>query len=827
MSKNRRRKQSRGQADRRTGAGVNPATPSPGVGPSTSAPPRGTGLSTSAPRRGLRRAAWWGVGVLVLVLLAAMGGAWLWYGHKQLSAVASRASVAAADVGAAACGQCHAKEQQEWSGSQHDQAMQHANEKSVLGDFAGARFTQSGMTSTFSRHDGKFFVNTDGADGKLADFEIKYTFGVYPLQQYLVEFPDGRLQALSIAWDARPREQGGQRWFHLYPNERIDHRDVLHWTRSSQNWNHMCAECHSTHVQKNYDAAADRFHTSYAEINVACEACHGPGSLHVAWAQREKSRRERDPGKGLTVELDERTGVSWILDAQTGNSKRSSPRTTDKEIDTCALCHSRRATIHQPYRNGEPLLDSELPALLTQGLFFSDGQMQDEVYNWAPFLQSKMYHQGVTCSDCHNPHSLKLRASGNAVCTQCHQAQKYDALSHHHHQPDTPGAQCAACHMPTRTYMVIDERHDHSMRVPRPDLSLKLGTPNACSGCHRETSPEWAAQWVEHWYGPQRKGFQTYADTLHSARAGSAEAPRGLRALIEDNAAPNIARATALAELGHFAAGDTQQIVRQGLGHSDPLIRHSALSALTGADPETRTSLAAPLLRDPVRAVRLEAARLLASVPGEQLDAGQRDALERALKEYVEAQRLDADRPGGRLNLGALYAQQRRFEQAVAEFRAAMRIEPQFVPAYVNLADLYREQGKDAEGEKMLREGLRQVPNNPELHHALGLALARQKQLPAALVELRKAAALAPDSARFAYVYAVALHSRGKTSAAMQRLEQALKRHPGDRDILFALASFSRDAGHTAQARDYATRLLALVPQDADARSLLQSLPGD
>jgi tetratricopeptide (TPR) repeat protein len=729
-------------------------------------------------------------------------------------------------VGAAACGQCHAKQHQEWSGSQHDQAMQHVNDKTVLGNFDGAHFTQSGITSTFLHRDGKFLVNTDGADGKLADFEIKYTFGVYPLQQYLVEFPDGRLQALSIAWDSRPREAGGQRWFHLYPNERIDHRDVLHWTRSSQNWNHMCAECHSTHVEKNYDAAKDTFHTSYAEINVGCEACHGPGSVHVAWA-REKSWFGRAADNGLTVKLDERTGVSWILDAESGNSKRSAPRATDKEIGTCALCHARRGSIHQPFRNGEPLLDSELPAVLTDGLFFADGQMHDEVYNWAPFLQSKMYHQGVTCSDCHNPHALKLRASANAVCTQCHQGQKYDALSHHHHQPGTPGAQCAACHMPTRTYMVIDQRHDHSMRIPRPDLSLKLGTPNACGDCHRESGPEWAAQWVENWYGPQRKGFQTYADTLQSARAGSADAPRRLRALIEDNTAPDIARATAFAELGRLGAGDIERVVRGGLGHSDPLIRVNALGALGGSDPATRIGLAAPLLRDPVRAVRLEAASLLAAVPPEQLDAAQREALDRALNEYVETQRLNADRTDGRLNLGSLYARQHRFEQAEAEFRAAMRIEPQYVPAYVNLADLYREQGKEADTEKVLREGLRQVPDNAELHYALGLALARQKRLPDALRELRQAAVLAPDSARFAYVYGVALHSSGQTDTAIQALEQALKRHSGDRDILFALASFSRDARHTAQARDYANRLLALVPEDPDARALLKSLPND
>jgi Tfp pilus assembly protein PilF len=381
--------------------------------------------------------------------------------------------------------------------------------------------------------------------------------------------------------------------------------------------------------------------------------------------------------------------------------------------------------------------------------------------------------------------------------------------------------------MPKRTYMVIDERHDHSMRIPRPDLSVKLGTPNACSACHREMDAAWAAQWMERWYGAERKGFQTYAETLQAARAGSAAAPVRLRALAEDNSAPDIARATAIAELGRRGGGEADTAIRQALGHSNALIRHSALSALTGADAATRSRLAAPLLSDPVRAVRLEAASLLADAPSAQLDANQRAALDRALSGYVEAQRLNADRPEGRLNLGSLYARQSRYEQAEGEFRAAMRIEPQFVPAYVNLADMYRSRGRDQDSEKVLREGLRQVPDNAELHHALGLALAREKRLPEALVELRKAAVLAPDSARFAYVYGVGLHSSGKAGQGMTTLEQALKRHPDDRDILFALASFSRDAGRTAQARMYATRLLALVPQDPDARKLLQSLPGD
>ena len=189
--------------------------------------------------------------------------------------------------------------------------MDHATDKTVLGDFSDATFDYYGVKSRFFRKDGKFFVETDGPDGKLAVFEVKYTFGVDPLQQYLVEFPDGRLQALSLAWDSRPKQQGGQRWFHLYPNEDIKHDDVLHWTKLNQNWNFMCAECHSTGVHKNYDAANDRFATTWSEISVGCEACHGQGSQHVAWAQDQKSwwpfGKRNDRTKGLAVRFDERT----------------------------------------------------------------------------------------------------------------------------------------------------------------------------------------------------------------------------------------------------------------------------------------------------------------------------------------------------------------------------------------------------------------------------------------------------------------------------------------------------------------------------------------
>ena len=404
--------------------------------------------------------------------------------------------------------------------------MADATEQNVLGNFSGARFAYAGTTTEFFRRDGKFFARTDGPDGKVADFEVKYTFGVQPLQQYLVELSGGRLQALSIAWDSRPKSQNGQRWFHLYPNERITHDDELHWTRPSQNWNFTCADCHSTGLRKNYDRDNDRFQTHFAEISVGCEACHGPGSRHITWASAPRGDRAalRDSTKGLTARLDERRGVAWNVSATSGNATRSHPRVSDREIETCAQCHSRRSQIADGYEAGKPFLDYYRPALLTRPLYHADGQQRDEVYDWGSFLQSKMFARGVTCSDCHNPHSGKLRADGNATCASCHLPAKYDTPAHTHHESTSAGATCIGCHMPTTTYMVIDPRHDHSLRIPRPDLSVTLGTPNACTSCHTQRDARWAAAQVTAWYGPRAgpDAHERVAKAFFAADAGAA-----------------------------------------------------------------------------------------------------------------------------------------------------------------------------------------------------------------------------------------------------------------------------------------------------------------
>ena len=583
----------------------------------------------------------------------------------------------------------------------------------------------------------------------------------------------------------------------------------------------MCADCHSTDVRKNYDPATDKFQTRWAEIDVGCEACHGPGSRHVAWAGASEgakgglaNRRSLSPFNeniGLSARLDERRGITWTQNATTGNAVRSQPRATEREIEVCAQCHARRGQIAEGYEAGKPLLDYYRPALLTSPLYHADGQQRDEVYNWGSFLQSKMYANGVTCSDCHDPHSGKLRAEGNGLCATCHLTSKYDTATHHHHKPASAGTACASCHMPTTNYMVVDPRHDHSLRVPRPDLSVKIGTPNACNNsCHTNHDARWAASQVKTWYGHEPQGYQRFAAAFSAENAGALDAQAQLRAIAADASHPAIVRATALVQLN---ASDSQrglETFAEGLRDPNPLLRLAALQSLANAPLAARLSLAAPLLSDPLKALRIEAVSVLAPVPADQLSAEQRGAFERASEEYVASQRYNADRAEARVNLGTFYANRGDAAKAETEFKAGIGLDPNFVPAYVNLADLYRARERDAEGERILREGLKVAPKSAILHHALGLALVRMKRADAALSELDSATVLEPGNARFAYVYAVALHSTGRSDAAIARLEKTLLAHPNDRDILEALASFHQARGDNGSAKKYAERLRAV-----------------
>lgn len=716
------------------------------------------------------------------------------------------ADTSAQYIGRTLCEGCHQQQVKLWTGSHHDLAMQHVDESTVLGDFTGVEFQYAGVTSRFYRKQKKFMVRTDGVDGKLVDYEIKYVFGVDPLQQYLVELDKGRLQALSIAWDARPKNEGGQRWFHLYPDEKITYKDELHWTRPSFNWNGMCAECHSTNLKKNYDSGSGSFKTSWSEIDVSCEACHGPASNHVTWAKRKPAERS-DDRKGFAFLFDERKDVDWTIDKNTGNATRSKVRHGNKEIEVCAQCHSRRSAISDIYMPGKSFADHYKLRLLDEGMYFSDGQIQDEVYVYGSFLQSKMYHRGVTCSDCHEPHSVQLRQTDNGVCLQCHEARKFDSKSHHFHDMDTDGASCAECHMPPRDYMVIDPRHDHSIRIPRPDLSVVLGTPNACNQCHQDKGSEWSADHVKRWYNEPRSGYQSYAGAIDAGRLGKNHAAEKLEKQIRSITTPTIAKATAITLMPRYFDQSNISLIQDGLKNEDVLVRLASVSTLESLPQALLVQLAFPLLDDPVRSVRIEAARVLAEIKPGQLQGEHLHVYDTAAKEYIDSQLVNADRPEAQLNLGNYFAKQGDIEKAVLAYTTAIKLDDAFVPAYINLADFYRAQGSEDKAERTLRVALQMSPDNAESHYALGLLQIRRKQIDEAIKSLQRAAGIDSMNAHYVYVYAVALNSAGQNDLAIDVLQDADKRFPGDVNILEALIAFHRDAGNDFTAQTYMNKL--------------------
>ncbi len=721
-------------------------------------------------------------------------------------------AAAAAFVGGQKCAECHKSEYDQWRGSHHDLAMDEANEKTVLGDFDNARFEYFDVTSRFYRQNGRFFVHTRGPDGRLDDFEIKYTFGVYPLQQYLVPFPGGRLQCLPIAWDAKEKK-----WYHLYPDAPLNPGDWLYWTNAGQNWNGMCAECHSTNLKKKYDLKTDSYHTTWSEIDVSCEACHGPGSLHVAWSEMPDMARPKTENYRLVVKT---SGI---------NSRA--------QVELCAPCHSRRAILGD-YTHAEPdLMDTMLPSMLTEELYFADGQILEEVYVYGSFTQSKMYGRDVRCSDCHDVHSIKTVKAGNGLCLQCHRAGVYDTKEHHFHKKKGEkgepiksadgqvlfevgsGAQCVQCHMPGRYYMGNDYRPDHSFRIPRPDLSRNLGTPNACNRCHTDQSNQWSNDYFTKWYGPGRRAH--YGTIIDAGRKRLPQAYKDLTRLANDPLYPVIVRATALSLLGSYPAAQTSAAYELALVDDEALIRRTAVDHLNVPDLKRQAALLASALYDPVKAVRTEAARRMTEIPSPQLDAGQQKVFQTALVEYQQSMEYSADFAFGRYNLGNLYANLRQPEKAIENYRAAVRIDHQFYPAKVNLAMLYNQMGRKDEAEVLLREVVAAQSELHEVQYSLGLLLAEKKQFEEAAPYLEKAAAGLPERSRVHYNLGLLLQHLKRDSEAEAALLTALEIEPDNLDYLYALADHYLKRQKLVQARRIAEQMIAKHPDKSIGYEIL------
>ena len=720
----------------------------------------------------------------------------------QISPEASAASF----VGREQCIDCHEEAYELWLGSDHDNAMDHANEDTVLGDFNGVEFEHDGVTSRFYKKGEAFFVYTEGPGGEMAEFEILYTFGVEPLQQYLIPFPGGRLQALSIAWDTDE-----QRWFDLYPDALISVDDWLHWTRNGQNWNGMCAECHSTNLQKNYDADTRTFDTTWSEIDVSCEACHGPGSLHVAWAEIDPMARPNVENYDLVVHT-------------SGLNNR-------QYVELCAPCHSRRSEIGDYDHSQVDLLENLAPSLLLEGLYHPDGQILEEVYVWGSFVQSKMYQNEVVCGDCHDAHSVALHEEGNALCLQCHQADTYDVYAHHFHQKiyegqPSDGALCVKCHMPEQPYMVIDERADHSLRVPRPDLSLETGAPNACSnsGCHDDQTVQWSVDAFTEWYGIARKPH--FGTILAAARAGEPGAESGLRSLVEDPLYPAIVRATALNALQAYPSEQTAKVMKRALNDEEALLRHAAAEAVTAETPEALVELLAPLLYDSVRAVRLRTASRLAGVGREYFKAYQREALDTELQEYIAAMKSSLDFAASGMNLGNLHSAKGEIEAAEHYYRAALDVDSLFFPAKMNLAMLLSQQGENDEAERLLREVLEAYPDQHDASYSLALLLAGLNRGGEALPFLAQASDGMPQRPRVHYNYGLLLAQLGKDEMAETALLKALNLEPKSLDYMYALVDFYYRRGRSGEALELAERMIAAHPENRMGHDIKAAIEG-
>ena len=686
------------------------------------------------------------------------------------------------------CRGCHSEQMKDWQGSHHQLAMQEANAETMLGDFNNVTFKAQNETTRFSRKDDGFWVNTPGIDGKNADFKVAYTFGIAPLQQYLIEVGEGRLQALGVAWDTERN-----RWFHLYPGQGVNFKNPLHWSKPSQNANFMCVECHTTGYKRNFDAAKNTFDSQWNSLGVGCQACHGPASNHLEWTAKKGDLIHA----GFAVDLKDKDATV--------------------EIETCARCHSRRAPLGDGYTVGKRLMDDYLPSPLTRELYALDGKIKDEVFEHGSFAQSKMLDKGVRCSNCHNPHNTELKAPGNGVCLQCHntagktsvtgvdgkglQAKNYDSTEHTRHTPGQPGSQCVDCHMPGKFYMGNDFRHDHSFSIPNPERAKKLGTPDACLTCHQGKAGDKVTEQFKLWNTATTAQAPRYDESLWLIRNGQPGAAQALYEQLQRSNLPAIQRATLLAELPLYPSEQALKLATKDLSNPAPQVRESAVRAISAfLPPPERAPLLTPLLGDPVKAVRIVAARDLLSVARNGLGSAQAN-WNAAIAEYEAVQKSLAERAESNLNLAMLYQASGRNDEVESLLRTALKRDPDFYPALVTLVQWLEANGRGQEAQTLLGQSLKEHPDTALLQHTQGLALVRAGQSAQAMPALRKAAQLEPQNAQYGYVLAVALHDSGKVDEACEELERLLNVQPANRNARLSLIQYYLDNGQEPKAQ--------------------------
>ena len=710
-----------------------------------------------------------------------------------LAAIPSGAAPPEGFAGSAACAECHEAETRAWSASDHAWALKEPDARSMLGDFNDARLTHKGVTSRFFMKDGKYFVETDGASGKQETFEIRYAVGHRPLQQYLVETGNGRLQVLDIAWDVNAK-----RWFHLYPDQDLPAGDGMHWTGSYKNWQARCATCHQTGFDKGYDFATRTYKSHWSELTVGCETCHGPARDHV------EAARQGNPHQSLIPKL--------------------GPGQQENEINTCGPCHARRDAFSQVQpRAGTPFHDHYALSLLTPDLYFGDGQQNAEVFVLGSFLQSKMKAKGVTCSNCHEAHSNALVAEGNGVCTQCHNTTgrsdfptlrkaDFDTPAHHHHPPGSEAAQCVTCHMPERSYMLIDPRRDHFFRRPDPLQSKAAGAPDVCTTCHTDKTAEWAAETIAGWAPESDRSWQDRS-ALIAFNAGDRQEGTlaSLKAFIRDRERPAIVRATALraaAPEGLLSQEDTALLLKD----DDPLVRAAAAGAIRHIPPAERVGLLTPLLSDPSRSVRQAAAIEIAGAGVAALPTADDAAYRTGLQAYLDSRLANADTPEAHMGIGGMALSRRQWNDAEFAFRTATEMDPQLVQAWLVLAQI-REARGDAPGvEAALTAAVAASPANIDLLLARAGFEARRQRTDDALAWYKRAVALDDKRADVWLGMGIAALYGQKPALALDYAKRAAALDQANPEPPVVEAMAHALLGERAEAKAAAERARAIAP---------------
>ncbi len=614
------------------------------------------------------------------------------------------------------CAACHRKEFEQWAGSDHAWAWRQVDSALDSEPFHGQTMQAHGEDLRFKTDkQGQLWI-TEHKSGQ--QFKVHSVLGRRPLVQYLVEGEDGGVHTPSAAWDTEKHE-----WFDVFAgDERLSCEGLAerqsgdwgHWLGRGMNWNSQCAWCHMTEFRKGYDEKTDSYRSTWKEPGVSCIQCHPQAA-------------EPDPQNGCLAAADTR-------------------KLTPRQIhDNCATCHARREELDDQFRAGNRFDEHfrlELP--LVEGIFYPNGMQQDEDYCETGLRLSKMGYAGVSCIDCHDPHTaeLKLPQEDNSVCLRCHAngtlvnntpAPIIDITTHTPCPPSSTGGRCVECHMPISPYMARDPRRDHSFNSPDALLSMECGIPNACIMCHRDKDNTWAQQHIDRVYsGAHLKTTRARTRAIAAAMQGKGETAALLAALQHE---PNPHwRATLLEHLAALPRTQEIQQAAQQAAKSDCSPERAAAAQLLGAD-------SMPMLADSSRLVRRAAAwqnlgRLSAHKEAQ-----------KALQEQINTAKHQADQPTGAMQLAMLAQATGDKQEAERQYKRAIALDPASPVAYMDYAVFLAGCNRSADALAQMLTCAAKAPQNAQVQYRLGLILAECGYVPQAIRAMQKALSIEPEYA--------------------------------------------------------------------------------